>query len=254
MMTISRAGAADLRLHEGFIGKWYKDPVGVGTIGIGFTWNSPAFRRWWGMVKNGQTFGPGAMITRTEADEALVMLSNEQYGKALNEYLGHDVPQHVFDAAHSVVFNCGEGALAWKWAEAMKIGDYDEAARLVEGTAVTATGPDGKKVKLKGLVNRRKDEARLMRDGVYVSLGSTGPTMPADDDKSDDDGVLRTGERGASIAKMQAKLQALGLYEGIIDGIFGIGTELAVRQFQEKNGKLTVDGVAGQKTLKALEA
>lgn len=247
MMQLSLLGAADLRQHEGFVGKYYLDPVGVPTIGVGFTWASPAFRRWWGMVKPGTPFAPGATMTRSEADEALTFINLEQYGKAVNEFFGRDVPQHVFDAANSLVYNLGEGSLEWKWAAAAKRGDYAESARLIETTGTTAKGK-----KLAGLVSRRKDEARLMRDGVYAN-GAVGVHMPADDDKSDDDGILRFGERGKAVGELQNKLASHGLYDGIVDGIYGRGTELAVRYYQAGN-KLDADGVAGPKTLKALEA
>ena len=42
-----------------------------------------------------------------------------------------------------------------------------------------------------------------------------------------------------------------GYYNGAIDGIYGTGTLNAVRWFQSKNG-LTVDGIAGPKTLAAM--
>ncbi len=247
MMTLSPAGAADVRLHEGFVGKYYLDAATppVGTIGVGFTWGSAAFRKWWGMVRGSQKFGPGAVMTRTEADEVLQLLAAEEYGLAVNHFLDKDVPQNVFDASTSMVFNCGTGALTWKWAAAMKDGDYKKAANLLETTAIKAGGNI-----LKGLISRRKDEARLMRDGIYA----TGDHhMPADDDKSDDDGILERGERGLAVKKLQTMLEGAGFYDGIIDGIFGFGTDTAVRQFQAVN-KLDADGKAGSKTLKLLAA
>lgn len=247
MMNLSRAGAADIRLHEGFVGKYYLDPVGIGTIGVGFTWASPAFRRWWGAARSGQAFGPGATMTRTEADEALQFIVAEQYGKAVNEFMtGQHVAQNVYDGMVSVVFNCGEGSLDWKWAQAIKRGDIADGARLLETTATTAQGK-----KLAGLVARRKDEARLIRDGVYTSGTAVGPSWPADTDKSDDDFILERGERGEAVRKMQVALQGADFYSGIIDGIFGIGTDQAVREFQGSK-KLTIDGKAGPQTLKAL--
>ena len=48
--------------------------------------------------------------------------------------------------------------------------------------------------------------------------------------------------------QIQQKLRELGLYSGSVDGVYGTATQKAVRQFQ-KNCGLTVDGVAGSKTL-----
>ena len=42
-----------------------------------------------------------------------------------------------------------------------------------------------------------------------------------------------------------------GYYSGSVDGIYGSQTVSAVKSFQKKNG-LTVDGIAGTQTLKAM--
>ncbi len=56
------------------------------------------------------------------------------------------------------------------------------------------------------------------------------------------------GSRGQEVRQIQRKLKELGLYSGSVDGIYGTGTQKAVRQFQ-KNCGLTADGIAGPKTL-----
>ena len=50
---------------------------------------------------------------------------------------------------------------------------------------------------------------------------------------------------------IQTKLKRWGYYKGSIDGIYGSQTLSAVKYFQRKNG-LTVDGIAGKKTLAAM--
>ena len=62
---------------------------------------------------------------------------------------------------------------------------------------------------------------------------------------------LREGSRGSEVSSLQKRLKELGFYSGKIDGIYGKGTAAAVKKFQSKN-KLTADGVAGKKTLAAL--
>lgn len=60
--------------------------------------------------------------------------------------------------------------------------------------------------------------------------------------------LSRIGSRGEEVRQVQKKLKELGLYNGAVDGVYGTGTQKAVRQFQ-KNCGLTVDGIAGPKTL-----
>ena len=64
-------------------------------------------------------------------------------------------------------------------------------------------------------------------------------------------GVLKNGSRGTAVADLQAKLKNKGYYSGGIDGIFGLGTENAVKAFQKANG-LVADGIAGPRTIAAL--
>ena len=60
--------------------------------------------------------------------------------------------------------------------------------------------------------------------------------------------LSRIGSRGQEVRQIQQKLRELGLYSGSVDGVYGTATQKAVRQFQ-KNCGLTVDGIAGPKTL-----
>ena len=62
---------------------------------------------------------------------------------------------------------------------------------------------------------------------------------------------LRRGSRGKQVSTLQTKLKRWGYYNGSIDGIFGSGTETAVRKFQRACG-LTADGIVGPKTAAAL--
>lgn len=59
------------------------------------------------------------------------------------------------------------------------------------------------------------------------------------------------GSSGEEVRKIQDKLKRWGYYNGSVDGIYGSKTVEAVKYFQRKNG-LTVDGIAGTATLKAL--
>lgn len=63
--------------------------------------------------------------------------------------------------------------------------------------------------------------------------------------------AYRRGSTGAEVKTIQTRLAGLGLYSGDTDGIFGGGTESAVKNFQRKNG-LDVDGIVGEDTWKKL--
>src|SRR4051812_16393667 len=63
--------------------------------------------------------------------------------------------------------------------------------------------------------------------------------------------ILKRGSRGPSVTELQRKLTSLGYSTKGIDGIFGVNTEYAVRQFQ-KARHLQVDGIVGPATQKAL--
>ena len=63
--------------------------------------------------------------------------------------------------------------------------------------------------------------------------------------------LSKYGSRGEEVRTIQTKLKRWGYYNGNIDGIYGSQTLAAVRKFQKKNG-LTVDGIAGTKTLQAM--
>ncbi|MBE6827891.1 MAG: spore cortex-lytic enzyme [Ruminococcaceae bacterium] len=67
----------------------------------------------------------------------------------------------------------------------------------------------------------------------------------------DADVLSRLGSRGEEVRKIQTRLKNWGYYSGSVDGIYGAQTRSAVRYFQQKNG-LTVDGIAGPKTLAAM--
>lgn len=60
--------------------------------------------------------------------------------------------------------------------------------------------------------------------------------------------LSKLGSRGDEVRKIQTKLRSLGFFNGSIDGIYGVKTQSAVRQFQKSVG-ITADGIAGSKTL-----
>ena len=68
---------------------------------------------------------------------------------------------------------------------------------------------------------------------------------------SEVEALSKYGSRGTEVRSIQEKLKRWGYYSGSVDGIYGSQTVSAVKKFQKKNG-LTVDGIAGTQTLKAM--
>ena len=68
---------------------------------------------------------------------------------------------------------------------------------------------------------------------------------------SEVEALSKYGSRGSEVRTIQDKLKRWGYYTGNVDGIYGSLTVSAVKKFQQKNG-LTVDGIAGTKTLAAM--
>ena len=90
--------------------------------------------------------------------------------------------------------------------------------------------------------------AVLVLAGVcFAALQRTAPTPVAPAQPT----LSQLGSRSAEVSQIQRRLSALGYYSGAVDGIFGSGTQRAVRQFQADHG-LSVDGIAGVQTLQAL--
>ncbi|MBP3523919.1 MAG: peptidoglycan-binding protein [Clostridia bacterium] len=65
--------------------------------------------------------------------------------------------------------------------------------------------------------------------------------------------ALREGDSGSAVLELQTMLKERGYYYGSLTGNFGSLTKTAVRKFQDANG-LTVDGIAGLKTLNLLRS
>lgn len=63
--------------------------------------------------------------------------------------------------------------------------------------------------------------------------------------------MLSAPMRGDDVASLQGRLQSLGFYHGLVDGVFGPGTHEGVIKYQSESD-LTPDGICGPATLNAL--
>lgn len=220
-MKISEKGLSMIERFEGCLLKASNKLDGVWTIGYGQTGSYYGKR-----VRRGMT------TTKAEAHAWLRDHSIKTYEDAVTQAVKVPLNQHQFDALVSFAYNVGVGALKQSTAlRKLNAGDYAGAA-----DALTMWTKCNGKV-LAGLVRRRKEERALFL--TPVTQTNTGNTD-----------LLRKGDKGDDVKLLQHRLNILGsqLAE---DGILGVKTDQAVRNYQYKAG-LTVDGIVGAKTRAAL--
>jgi len=230
---ISEPGLAFIERHEGRVLRAYRDPVGIWTIGVGFTNRSPAVTRMLGKI------GAGLRITHEQCSAVLRAVIAAEFWPATEKGMPGG-KQHEQDAGCSTAFNCGPGAFTWKWALAWRQGNKVLAAQLLQTTAVTAGGK-----RLPGLVRRRQEESALLLTGNYGATSITGQQgrvkiVP---------GMTRklTAEERAYILEWGNKLSRLGFGpEGIIETVIDFTD--AVKAFQAGHPHLTQDGICGPAT------
>lgn len=225
-MLVSTNGVIFTASFEGFASKAYRCPAGVITIGFGFTMASKVFAAWW-LARHGRALQMGDTIARADAEQVLAKLLNDEYGAAVDLKLGL-LPVHQKDGATSMSFNCGTGALAWKWAQALKRRAVSEAATLLRSTAVTANGRQ-----LAGLVRRRAAEATLIATGNYGSAIIPNIDPPSQSTARED------------VIWYQTALKKLG-YAVAVDGN-PAQSDAQLRLFQSRN-ELLPDGKVGPAT------
>lgn len=138
-MKTSDRGLALIEEFEGFRAQAYRDPVGIWTIGYGFT----------------RGVEQGDQITREEADRRL-RAELSSYEAAVYRATGGNVTQAQFDALVSFAWNVGKDGMAGSSViKAHNRGDYQSAAR-----AFGLWNKAGGKV-WPGLTRRRAAEAAL---------------------------------------------------------------------------------------------
>lgn len=133
-----------------------------------------------------------------------------------------------------------EGALesaCWYWNE-RNINKSADARDIVTMTKLINGGTNG-------LDDRKEKWERALK--IFGSNVAAAPakTTTTVETSSKPQRTLRRGDRGADVKALQEALK-IGA-----DGVFGAGTESALRNWQAKNG-LTPDGVAGSATLARL--
>ena len=82
---------------------------------------------------------------------------------------------------------------------------------------------------------------------ILLLLYAAASLLPEDPDQA----LSKLGSRGAEVTAIQKALRDRGLFNADVTGYYGEITQSAVRKFQKQQG-LTVDGIAGPATLRAL--
>lgn len=101
-----------------------------------------------------------------------------------------------------------------------------------------------------GIAGEDTIKALFEASGITASSSSGSSSSSS---AATDSSILRYDSQGDAVRKLQQDLTALGYYNGTVSGHFGSKTEAAVMNFQKKNG-LTADGIAGAKTLSAIQS
>jgi len=166
-MGISSRGLDFVVRQEGFASHAYRDVAGHITIGTGFTNGSRIAVEMFGPIRIGMT------VTREQNDRVLAEAFAREYGPPVDRAMPA-ASQHETDAGCSYSFNCGPGAMSDSWVDLWRSGLKYEAGERLKVSRVTANGKG-----LKGLVNRRAAEAKLLTTGDY---GSGAPAQEAASD------------------------------------------------------------------------
>lgn len=106
------------------------------------------------------------------------------------------------------------------------------------------------------LWNKNHPNEKIGEDGVWGAKTqsalnrspSTGFEKAPWDDKPRILRLVQPLMEGSDVRKLQEKLKAAGFAISVADGVFGSGTDKAVKEFQKKKN-LVADGIVGSKTL-----
>lgn len=219
----NQEGLKLLQSFEGLYLEAYQDPVGVWTIGWGAT----------------EGVHEGMTITRAEAEQ---MLQNEleKFEAAVAEAVEVQINDNQFSALVTFSYNLGARSLFESTLlQLLNQGKFQEAADQFPRWD-KAGGQS-----LLGLSRRRRAERALFLSQPWEEFLHWEPSL-----------VMRLAEpgeplvQGEPVRQVQQALIAAG-FDVEADGIFGQGTDRAVREFQQEKG-LTADGIVGEETRRVL--
>jgi len=225
---------------EGNVLTCYLDPVGIPTIGKGFTNRSRVLTEMLGKIKPGVT-----KITAKQSDQIFSEMLTREYEPMINM---PGAKQHEFDTGVSTVWNLGPRSQNWNWAKLWRAGKVHEAANYLATHYNTAAGR-----RLPGLVRRRREEAAVLEFARYPGTVATA-SRPAPEGipRKATDTKSKTYTGDPVTFEAQERLTKLGIDPGKTDGWYGKKTEKAVLIYQQQHPHLSNDGILGPATLAQL--
>lgn len=158
-MVYSKAFLTGVEYYEGFYPQRYRDPVGKWTIGIGH------------LIVPGDPYDANTVLSHDQALDQLMQDLEQARNGLIRVYPGFvTLTQNQEEALISWVFNLGIGRfIESTMFKRLKAQQFDavpsEMNRWVYGTL-----EDGTRVKLDGLVKRRRWEGNVFSRGDYTVI------------------------------------------------------------------------------------
>ena len=122
---------------------------------------------------------------------------------------------------------------------------YSRIAYLYKGDTLTVTGSKNGWY----AVSHNGSQGYVSSD--YVRIDTSSGSSSASGSSGTSSSVLKPGSTGDRVKQLQGNLIMLGYLNSRADGVYGSGTQAAVKRYQSRNG-LSADGLAGSATNNAI--
>ncbi len=131
--------------------------------------------------------------------------------------------------------------------------DVKDLQKVLDGTVADLVVDGFFGEQTKEAVMAFQKEYGLTIDGIVGSqTWAIVDTIDVSENDTNSHPILRFGSKGSDVEYLQRRLNGIGFGTIVVDEIFGVGTEEAVKKFQKYYG-LTVDGIVGTLTWAKLE-
>ena len=203
---INAAGLSLVKEFEGFEPRWYKDPVGIQTIGYGHTDAA-------GEPKYAAT--KGLVLTEAKATEIL-RNDLQKYADAVSRAVTVPLNDNQFDALVSWCYNVGPGAMAGSTlVRKLNAGDYSAVP-----SELAKWNKAGGKV-LNGLTRRRAAEATLFASKAVPAPSPCPTPKPAPVPPVAESKPAASNGAKALVAAIVAAVAAAGAwFSDLFQGLF----------------------------------